>query len=53
MNTLEYLLEAMDDALYIYGRCLVEDIEKADLTDDLEKWLELTRSIMDKMEDQI
>ena len=52
-NTLEYLLEALDDALYIYGRCLVEDIDKAELSEDLGRWLELTRDIMDKIEEHI
>lgn len=52
-NTLKSLYEALDDALYIYGRCLIEDIENAGLTEKLNCWHELTIEIADCIENNV
>ena len=52
-NTLKYLYQDLDDALYTYGQCLVGDIEAAGLTDKLEHWRELTAEIANYIDEHI
>lgn len=39
-NTLTYLKEAIDKAIYIYGQCLTKDTEASGIAPELEAWLE-------------
>ena len=50
INTLAHLYEELNDAIHTYGQCLVSDIEYAGLSEDLQRWIELTVDIAVKIE---
>ena len=49
-NTLEYFKKVLDDAIYTYGQCLEKDIAAAELTEELNKWLEMSVDISNTLD---
>lgn len=49
-NTLMYLKQAIDEAIYIYGQCLTKDTEASGIAPELEKWLEQSVEISNQLD---
>ena len=49
-NTLIALKKVIDDAIYTYGHCLIRDIDNAGMAEDLERWLEQSVEISEKLD---
>lgn len=49
-NTLEYLKQAIDEAIYTYGHCLIRDIDEAGMAEALNTWLEQSVDISNRLD---
>jgi hypothetical protein len=48
---MEYFKKALDKAIYTYGQCLCKDIEDTGLAEQIERWLELSVDIYNRLDD--
>jgi hypothetical protein len=53
MNTMNDFKKALDDAIYTYGQCLLSDMDATGLTEELEKWLEMSVDISDRLDEAL